>query len=150
MVIRWRKIRRVRRMLKDLPFEFLKCGFHDLCCMGPSVVVKDNGLPFSIRSLQLICLIYAVQLGNVEFLVNRTVLLEHLPEHQTLPFPSNADHGLLWVEFLLDSRLRRISWSHHSFRCIIMTYRHHFSSPVTILYRNRCLWPRIAWCRARC
>ena len=45
IVIRGCKVRRIRRMLKDLPFELLECGFDDLCNMRPGVVVKKYGLP---------------------------------------------------------------------------------------------------------
>ena len=40
IVIRGCKVRRIRRMLKDLSFELLECGFDDLCNMRPGVVVK--------------------------------------------------------------------------------------------------------------
>ena len=44
IVIRGCKVRRIRQMLKDLPFELLECGFDDLCNMRPGVVVKKYGL----------------------------------------------------------------------------------------------------------
>ena len=54
------KVRRIRRMLKDLPFELLECGFDDLCNMMPGVVVKKYGLALSMGSFQLNSLIHAM------------------------------------------------------------------------------------------
>ena len=60
IVIRGCKVRRIRRMLKDLLFELLECGFDDLCNMRPGVVVKKYGLALSIGSFQLNSLIHAM------------------------------------------------------------------------------------------
>ena len=38
IVVRGCKVRRIRRMLKDLPFELLVCGFDDLCNMRPGAL----------------------------------------------------------------------------------------------------------------
>ena len=47
IVIRGCKVRRIRRILKNLPFELLECGFDDLYNMRPGVVVKKYGLALS-------------------------------------------------------------------------------------------------------
>ena len=52
------KVRRIRRMLMELPFELLECGFDDLCNMRPGVVVKKYGLALSMGSFQSNSLIY--------------------------------------------------------------------------------------------
>ena len=60
IVIRGCKVRRIRRMLKDLAFELLECGFDDLCNMRPGVVVKKYGLVLSMGSFQWNSLIHAM------------------------------------------------------------------------------------------
>ena len=60
IVIRGCKVRRIRRMLKNLPFELLKCDFDDLCNMRPSVVVKKYDLALSMGSFQSNSLIHAM------------------------------------------------------------------------------------------
>lgn len=40
MVIRWCKVRRLWRMLKDFQFALLEYGFDDKCKVGPGVVVE--------------------------------------------------------------------------------------------------------------
>ena len=60
IVIRWCKVRGIRRMLKDLPFELLECGFDDLCNMRPGVVVKKYNLALSMGSFQSNSLIHAM------------------------------------------------------------------------------------------
>ena len=60
IVIRGCKVRRIRRMLKDLPFELLECGFDNLCNMRPGVVVKKYGLALSRGSFQSNSLIHAM------------------------------------------------------------------------------------------
>ena len=60
IVIRGCKVRRIRRMLKDLPFELLERGFDDLCNMRPGVVVKKYGLALSMGSFQSNSLIHAM------------------------------------------------------------------------------------------
>ena len=54
------KVWRIRRMLKDLPFELLECGFDDLFNMRPGVVVKKYGLALSMGSFQPNSLIHAM------------------------------------------------------------------------------------------
>ena len=54
------KVRRIRRMLKDLPFELLECGFDNLCNMRPGIVVKKYGLALSMGSFQSNSLIHAM------------------------------------------------------------------------------------------
>ena len=60
IVIRECKVRKIRRMLKDLPLELLECGFDDLCNMRPGVVVKKYGLALSMGSFQSNSLIHAM------------------------------------------------------------------------------------------
>ena len=60
IVIRGCKFRRIRRILKDLPFELLECGFDDLCNMKPGVVVKKYGLALSMGSFQSNSFIHAM------------------------------------------------------------------------------------------
>lgn len=76
------------RMLENLPFELLECGFDCLYNIGPTVVVKQHDFTFSVEPLQLTYFIYAVQLGNVELFV-RTVFFKYLPMHYNLPVPPN-------------------------------------------------------------
>ena len=92
-------------MLKNLPFELLEVRFQDLRNMW-------SGITLSIGSFYSNCLIYTVQLSNVELLVDRGVSFKHFPEHHVLPVSSNADRFLFWMEILLDSGLRRVSWGH--------------------------------------
>ena len=99
-------------MLKSFPFEFLEGRLDDLCNMQSGVVVKEDDLSLSIRSFYLNCFIYTVQLGKVELLLDRDVSFKYFPVHHALSVPPNADHFLFWVEILLDSRLRRVSWGH--------------------------------------
>ena len=54
------KVRRIRWMLKDLPFELLECGFDDLCNMRPGVVVKKYGFALSMWSFQSNSFIHAM------------------------------------------------------------------------------------------
>ena len=54
------KVRRIRQMLKDLPFELMECGFDDLCNMRPGVVAKKYGLALSMGSFQSNSLIHAM------------------------------------------------------------------------------------------
>ena len=54
------KVRRMRRMLKDLSVELLECSFDDLCNMRPGVVVKKYGLALSMGSFPLNSLIHAM------------------------------------------------------------------------------------------
>ena len=58
IVIHGCKVRRIRQMLKDLPFELLECCFDDLCNMKPSIVVKKYGLALSMGSFQSNSLIH--------------------------------------------------------------------------------------------
>src|SRR4051794_7867755 len=44
IIIGWCKARRVRRMLKNLPFELLESGFDDLCSMTWRLVWPDLAL----------------------------------------------------------------------------------------------------------
>ena len=60
IVIRGCKVRRIRWMLKKLPFELLECGFDDLCNMRPGVVVKKYGLALSMGSFQSNSHIHAI------------------------------------------------------------------------------------------
>ena len=60
IVIRGCKVRRIRRTLKDLPFEVLECGFDDLCNMRPGIVMKKYGLALSMGSFQSNSLIHAM------------------------------------------------------------------------------------------
>ena len=60
IVIRGCKVWRIWRMLKDLPFEPLECGFDDLYNMRPGVVVKKYGLALSMGSFQLNTLIHVM------------------------------------------------------------------------------------------
>ena len=60
IVIRGCKVRRIRRMLKDLSFELLECSFDDLCNMRPGVVVKKCDLALSMGSFQSNSLIHAM------------------------------------------------------------------------------------------
>ena len=60
IVIRGCKVRRIRWMLKDLPFELLECGFDDLCNMRPGVVMKKYDLVLSMGSFQSNSLIHAM------------------------------------------------------------------------------------------
>ena len=99
-------------MLKNLPFKLLEGRFDDLYNMQFGVVVKAVDLTLSIGSFYLNCLIYTVQLGNVDLLVDRGISSKHFPVHHALPVPRNADHFLIWVVISLDSQLRRISWGH--------------------------------------
>ena len=59
-IVIWCKVRRIQQMLKDLPFELLKCDFDNLCNMTPGVVMKKYGLALSIGSFQLNSLIHAM------------------------------------------------------------------------------------------
>ena len=59
IVIHGCKVRRIRRMLKDLSFERLECGFDNLCNVR-SGVVKKYGLALSMGSFQLNSLIHAM------------------------------------------------------------------------------------------
>ena len=54
------KVRRIRWMLKDLPFELLECGFDDLWNMRPGLVVKKYSLNLSMGSFQSNSLIYVM------------------------------------------------------------------------------------------
>ena len=54
------KVRKIRRLLKDLPFELLECGFDDLCNMSPGVVVKKYDLVLLMGSFQSNNLIHAM------------------------------------------------------------------------------------------
>ena len=54
IIIRECNVRRIQRMLKDLPFELLECGFDDLCNMRPGIVVKKYGLALSMESFRQI------------------------------------------------------------------------------------------------
>ena len=60
IVIHGYKVLRIRRMLKDLPFELLECGFDNLCNMRPGIVVKKYGLALSMGSFQSNSLIHAM------------------------------------------------------------------------------------------
>ena len=60
IVIHGCKVRRIRQMLKDLPFELLEFGFDDLCNMRPGVVTKKYGLALSMGSFQSNSLIHAM------------------------------------------------------------------------------------------
>ena len=60
IVIRGCKVRKIRRMLKNLPFELLECVFDNLCNMRPGVVVKKYGLALSMGSFQLNSLFHAM------------------------------------------------------------------------------------------
>ena len=60
IVIHGCKVRRIRQMPKDLPFELLECGFDDLCNMRPGVVVKKYGLALLMGSFQSNSLIHAI------------------------------------------------------------------------------------------
>ena len=102
-------------MLKNLPFELLEGRFDDLCNMQSDVVVKEDDLTLSIEYFYSNCLIYMVQMGNVELLVHRGFSFKHFPVHHAFPVPPNSDHFLFWVEILFDSRLRRFSWGHSLF-----------------------------------
>ena len=37
------KVWRIHKMLKDLPFKFLECGFDNLCNIRPGIVLKKYG-----------------------------------------------------------------------------------------------------------
>ena len=60
ILIRGCKVRRIRRMLKDLPFELLQCGFDNLCNMRPGLVMKKYVLVLSMGSFQWNSLIHAM------------------------------------------------------------------------------------------
>lgn len=89
IVIRRCKVRRILRMLKDLPFEFMDYGFDDLCNTGPGVIVEESNTLFHV-----------VYLGYLERFVD--------PRHLFRTFP-NAPYffsltkrryvGLLWHIF---------------------------------------------------
>ena len=53
------RVWRIQRMLKDLPFELLECGFDDLCDIRPGVV-KKYGLALSMGSFQSNSLIHVM------------------------------------------------------------------------------------------
>ena len=99
-------------MLKHLPFELLEGCFDVLYNMQSGVVLKEDDMTLSIRLFYSNCLIYTVQLGNVELLVDRGILFKHFPVHHALLVPLNTDHFLFWVEILFDSGLRHVSWGH--------------------------------------
>ena len=65
VIIRWRKVWRVRGVLKNFPFELLEGGFDDLSNMRPDVVIEQDDLALSIRSFQSKSLIHAAQLQDV-------------------------------------------------------------------------------------
>ena len=60
IVIRGYKVRKIRRMLKNLPFELLECGFDNLSNMRPGVVMKKYDLALSMGSFQSNSLIHAM------------------------------------------------------------------------------------------
>ena len=60
IVIHGYKVRRIRQMLKDLPFKLLECSFDDLCNMRLGIVVKKYGLALSMGCFQLNSLIHAM------------------------------------------------------------------------------------------
>ena len=60
IVIHGCKVQRIWRMLKDLPFELLKCSFDDFCNMRPGIVMKKYGLALSMGSFQSNSLIHAM------------------------------------------------------------------------------------------
>ena len=112
IVIRGRKVRRIRQMLKDLPFKFLECSFEDLCNMRPGIVVKKYGLALSMGSFQSNNLIHTMLLGYLELLVDSGIPFKDFPVHHALPVPPNTDQGLPWMEVRLNSQLWHISRSH--------------------------------------
>ena len=135
IVIRGCKVRRIRRTLKDLPYELLECGFDDLCNTRPGVVVKC-GLALSMGSFSRIASFtrcsWAMQssLLTVGFLSSTSQCTMPSQSHQTQIIVflgwKSGDFGVpLGVT--------------HSFLCFIFIYRHHFSFPVTIRYKKRCL-----------
>lgn len=69
MVIRRNQVRKIRHMLKKLPFEVMECGFDDLCDMGSGVVTKEYGstLPMGLVSLNRV---FHAVIWHVAFLSN--------------------------------------------------------------------------------
>ena len=108
------KVRRMRRMLKDLPFELLKCSFDDLCNMRPGVVVKKYGLALSMGSFPLNSLIHTMPSQS-----HQMQIMVFLGWRSGLTLVFGISRGAT-----------------HSFLCFIFIYRHHFSSPVTIRYKK--------------
>ncbi|GFY73573.1 hypothetical protein TNIN_210401 [Trichonephila inaurata madagascariensis] len=86
-------------MLKDLSFELMECGFDDLRSMDCHF---REGLALFMGSFQ----------SNRPF--PRGIPFKHFPVH---PVPPNADHDLLWIEVMFDSRLYCILDSIHFFLC---------------------------------
>ena len=123
-------------MLENLSFELLEDRFDDLYNMRSGVDVKEDHLTLLIGSFYSDCLIYTVQLGNVELLVDRGISFRHFPVHHALPVSPNIDNFLFGWRSCLILGFGVFFGATHSFLCFILTHRHHFSSLMMIRYKR--------------
>lgn len=84
-------------------------------------------------------LIDSMQLGQVKVLINYLIRRKQIAVNQTLAVLSNVKHNLFWKKVWSDSGLWLLSWSHSDLG-FMLTYRHYFLSPATILRKNWSLW----------
>ena len=124
---------------EGLPFEPLECGFDDLCNIKPGAVVKKYGLALSMDFFSRIASFMRCSWATYTSLL--TIAFLSSISQCTMPSQSHQMPIMVFLGWRSGLTLGfGISpGATHSFLCFIFTYRHHFSSPVTIRYKKHCL-----------
>jgi hypothetical protein len=93
VVIRWGKVRRVGRIWKNLPVEFLNGRFRHVCSVWSGVVMLKNHSMSSTRTFLLDCFLQTAKLLTTAFSSNSQVPLKQSIIDNPLHIPPDAQHG---------------------------------------------------------
>jgi hypothetical protein len=92
VVLRWGKVRRVGRMWKNLPVEFLNGRFFHVCSVWSGVVMLKN-YSMSARAFLLDCFIQTTKLLTITLSSDDQVPLKQFIIDNPLHIPPDAQHG---------------------------------------------------------
>jgi hypothetical protein len=90
MIIRWGKVRRVGRMWKNLPVEFLSGRFRHVCSVWSGVVTLKNYSMSSSREFLLDCFLQTAKLLTIAFSSDGQVSLKRFIMDTPLHIPQDA------------------------------------------------------------
>jgi hypothetical protein len=93
VLIRWGKVRRVGRMWKNLPIEFLNGRFRHVCSVWSGVVMLKNHSMSSTREFLLDCFLQTANLLTIAFSSDGQVPLKQSIMDNPLHIPPDARHG---------------------------------------------------------
>jgi hypothetical protein len=113
VVIRWGKVRRVGRMWKNLPVEFMNGRFRYVCNVWSGVVMLKNRSMSSTRAILLNYFLQTAKLLTIAFSSDGQVPLKQFIMNNSLNILPDAQHGRPEHGVSLMSKLPCLKRAHH-------------------------------------